>query len=181
MSEDDDLLEDVLKAVVENNAYYEELEGESPRAAAILAVASLEDELGRLIRSKFPPALTDKAWKDIAGPGFTPLGSYKARNQVACAFGFYGSQTKATLETISSVRNKFAHRRDVRNFSHPIVLALCNKLSSNPISPFVCTENTHADEVRRGFISLVELLEGRLEKIRQHLPELDGPRSDPLP
>jgi len=82
-------LEDLRKAAEEVNAYFGELEGESPRAAAVLAVASLENELGHLIRSKFT-RITPKLWKEMAGPGFTPQGSFKARNLACHAFRFYG-------------------------------------------------------------------------------------------
>jgi hypothetical protein len=180
MSEDDDLIGDIRNAVVERNAYFQELEGESPRAAAILAVASLEDELEKLLLSKFPKSITRQIWKNIAGPT-GPLGSYKARNDLARAFGFYGSRTTTTLETIATIRNKFAHRTDVRNFDHPIFQEWFVRLADNPVYPFIYTPKSTADDVRRNFIHTVEEMEKRIASVREYLPELGGPPPDPLP
>ena len=84
---DEELSNDLRQAVAEVTAYYQELDGESPRAAAVLAVSSLHDELEKLVRTKFPKA-SHKTWERIAGPGFTPLGSFKALNCIANAFDF---------------------------------------------------------------------------------------------
>lgn len=182
MSEENSLREDLLKAVAQINAYYEELEGESPRAAAILAVASLEDELEKLILfKKFPKTIQPSVWKKIAGAGPTPLGSLKAKTDFGLAFDFYGRKTSSIINTIATVRNKFAHETDVRDFDHPRVLEECIKLAPNPISPFVCTLNTQPKDIRLGFLMLVEKVEKRLAEVREYLPELGDQRPDPLP
>ena len=173
--------EELLKAVEEINAYYAELEGESPRAAAILSVSSLEDELESLLLKQFSRTITPKAWKDIAGPGPTPLGSFKAKNDFGFAFGFYGKKTKSVLHHISAVRNRFAHDTSARDFNSPRIFEECCALAENAISPFVCVSTTSTYEIRLGFISLVEELEKRLAEIRAYIPEIDTHTPVPLP
>ena len=163
--QDDALLEDLRKAVREVTAYYEELEGESPRAAAILAVAGLEDELERLLLTKFP-GVSKKTWEEIAGPGFRPLGSFKARNDVAHAFGFYGRQTRAMLEKISAVRNKFAHDTGVRQFDDQALKPLLQGLSENPIASFKWDPKLSASQLRELFLGLVLKTEKALMEVR---------------
>ena len=77
--EDEILMAEIRRIAAEQKAFYEELKGENARAAVILAVSSLEDELERVLRSMFPDDLSDKLWKEIAGPGLKPFGSLKAR------------------------------------------------------------------------------------------------------
>jgi hypothetical protein len=154
---------------------------ESLRAAAILAVSSLEGELEKLILMKFPRDISHQTWKTIAGAGPTPLGSFKAKNEFAHAFGFYGARTKNILEAVSSVRNKFAHTTDARSFDHPKILPKCVGLATNEIAPFHCDTATPVQEIRVSFLKLVEILENRLEEIRGYLPELGDQPPVPLP
>lgn len=178
MPNDDDLIDDLREAVKSINAYYEELEGESPRAAAILAVASLEDELERLIRTKFPKNITRQVWKKIAGPT-AALGSYNAKIHLSRAFGFYGHETLSTLETISTIRNKFAHRKEVRSFDHPLIREQASKLSKNPFSAFSYSENSKGDEIRYDVLNTIETIEKSLSNYRGQLLMHEEPA--PLP
>ncbi len=163
---DDDLVEDLGKAYEEISAYFDELEGESARAAAVLAVAALEDQLELLIHSKFPGA-SQKVWKQIAGPGLTPLGSFKTRNLVAHAFGFYGPQTRATLETLAAIRNKFAHETSVRQFDHELVVREFQKLANNPFSPFAWPVEMTTQQMRETFLEIAYRLEQALLDARK--------------
>ena len=184
MTDDDEdaLREEIRKVAAELKAYYDELEGESPRAAAILAVASLDDELERLIRYKFPPDLDDKLWKKIAGPGFTPLGTLKAKADMAQAFGFYGQKTRKLIGCIATVRNKFGHSREVRSFDHPLIMRECKNLDRNHVFPEgTVTDNSPPTHVRWVYIQTVRILEERLAAIREYVPELDGTAPEPLP
>lgn len=178
---DDSISEQIRSAATELKEFYDELRGESPRAAAILAVASLEDEIERLVRSRFPEETSNRLWNKIAGPGFTPLGSLKAKADMAQAFGFFGPKTRSTIEGISAIRNKFAHKPGVRNFDHPLVLSQCKKLADNPFFPAAIADNSPATHVRWFYIHTVQILEERLAAIRERVPELDGSSPDPLP
>ncbi|ANK79407.1 MAG: hypothetical protein TEF_00340 [Rhizobiales bacterium NRL2] len=166
--DDDDELRAALEAAFDDiQAYYGELEGESPRAAAILAATNLEDELEALLRKQFSATVVDekdndqerskkrKLWKRIAGPGPTPLGSAKAKADVLQAFGFYGQETRDTIERISEIRNRFAHERSARDFSDPKIVEICRRLKNNPIQPFVFRE-FDPQYLREVFIEVVE-------------------------
>jgi hypothetical protein len=182
MQDDDEVtLEDIRAAANEINSYFNELAAESARAAAILAVASLEDELERLLASKFPSGVSRTLWKQIAGPGLTPLGSFKARVDVCHAFGFFGPHTRSALMSIASVRNKFAHRTDVRTFDHEIIVEECRKLNQNSRHTIDCDTPNPALDVRQGFIRAVELYEEDLAEVRSYHPELSARKPDPLP
>ena len=182
MTNDDDALSEELGRIYDEiKAYFDELVGESPRAAAILAVASLEDELDALLRSKFPHTISNPTWKRIAGPGPTPFGNLKAKTDVAEAFGFFGPQTRATINRIASVRNKFAHRTSIRDFDHPDVLAICRELADNPVFPHTYIANPQARDIRWHFINTVKALTNHLANIRGLIPELDGDPPKPLP
>jgi len=174
------LREDLTKAVEEINAYYKELEGESTRAAVILATCSLEDELAKLIRfKKFPRECNDDTWDIIAGPT-APLGSLKNRANFGFAFGLYGEKTKEIIKQIGVVRNKFAHWTNARDFHHPDVMRETEKLKNNVISSFHVGPSEPALVIRQQFLWLVQTLEDRLERVRGHIEELDGPLT-PLP
>lgn len=161
-------------------AYFDELDGESPRAAAILAVAALEDELDALLRSKFPPSTSNTRWKLIAGPE-KPFGSLEAKRNVAEVFGFFGPKTNAAIKCIATVRNKFAHRTNVRDFDHPQVLEQCRELSDNPVFPYTLISSPEASDIRWHYINTVKELTDRLCEIRYYVSELDENAPEPLP
>ncbi len=174
-------LGDVFRRVsAELTAFYDELEKGSPRAAAVLAVTALEDALEDLLRTKFPEA-TDAEWKHIAGPGSTPFGSMKAKRNVAKAFGFFGPKTGTAIQRIAQVRNKFAHRKDVRDFDHPDVLKICRDLSDNPIYRYTLNESALPSDVRWLFLHVVKDLTDRLNDIRWSILELSDKEPAPLP
>lgn len=174
------LRSDLIAAVEEINARYRELEGESTRAAVILATCSLEDELAKLIRfKKFPRDCSDDTWDLIAGPT-APLGSLKHRANFGYALGLYGEKTREIIKQIGVVRNKFAHQTNARDFHHPAVMRETAKLDNNYIGSFECTPSVDAIIIRQQFLWMVHELEERLERIRGHIEELDGPMT-PLP
>ena len=173
-----DLSDDLRQAWDDIQAYYDELNGESSRAAVILAVASLEDELERLILKKFPSDLSPKVWKRVCGPGHSPLGSFKAKSDFAQAFGYFGKETRNLLENISVVRNKFAHASLPRYFTDDDILEACSK-----IFPVPALEGPHKPkdkEVRWQYIAAVRTTHEQLEQLAQHISELSGP-IQPLP
>jgi len=180
-----DLSDELSGVLDELTAYYDELEGESPRAAAILAVASMEDELDLLLRSKFPDTTSNTAWKSISGSGPKPFGSLKAKTDVAKVFGFFGAKTQTMIERIATVRNKFAHRTHIREFDHPDVLAVCRELSANPVFPHVYPDNPRAQDIRRNYIDTVKALTARLTEIRLtsklYIDGTEQPHAPPLP
>jgi len=167
------LREELNRVIAEVRSYYDELEGESPRAAAVLAVAALEDELDALLRSKFPRETSDKKWGKIAGPA-SPLGSLKAKADFAEIFGFFGSETRLLIDRVGTVRNKFAHRPHVRDFDDPTVLKICREIADNPVYRHHYVANPNAKDVRWNYLTTVKELTSRLASARTHIPELDG-------
>jgi len=172
----------IYQAIEVVRANFQELDGESDRAAVILAMASFEDALELFIRSKFRRHLSDRIWKDIAGPGHTPMGTLKAKNDIAHAFVFYGSKTHKLIGTLGKIRNKFAHKTDVRSFSRPEILKHCNELNGNPINSKVKIESgTKSINIRWAYIETVQALEEWIATVRQYTPELGDIPPERLP
>ena len=169
------------EAYKEITAYYDELEGQSSRAAAILAFAALEDALEELLRSRFPPDLSNKKWKRVAGPGPTPFGTFKAKVYVAEAFGFFGPKTRNALELIAQVRNKFAHKRRARDFDHPDVLRACRELADNPVFAYALIDEPPAVDVRWNYMETVKDLTEKLIELRQYFPDIQADGIELLP
>lgn len=171
------LSESLSKSYDEMMAFYDELNGESARAAAILAASGLDDELEKLLLKKFPDTLDKKFWKkQICGPGFTPLGSFKAKADLAQAFGYYGKVTRTRLEKISNVRNRFAHSSKPRSFLDDDILRFCRDLGFT----FPPSRSPTEKDVRWFYIGFVRSTHESLARVRSHIPELD-PQIDPLP
>lgn len=160
-------------------AHYDELRGESARAATILAVTSLEDEMKMLVLKRFPGEISEAAIDGLFGVD-RPLNTYSAKNAVCFAFGFYGEKTKSLISKIAYVRNVFAHEKDARSFAHPEVFKCCKKLCSNEVFSFPCDEKSQPEDIRRNFIHLVSSMERLLAARREHIAELDAPLV-PLP
>jgi hypothetical protein len=173
--------EDFYRVFDEIKARYDELGGESARAAAILSVSLLEDELESLILKKFPADLSERLWhKKICGPGHTPLGTFSAKADIAQAFGFYGPGTRKTLETISAVRNKFAHSATARRFTDSEVLRHCNKLRGSPFPNAHRSDRPNENDVRWHFLTTVRELHEKFEQRSQFIADLDEEPA-PLP
>ncbi len=145
----DDELDIYMRETYEDlTAFYDELEGESARAAAILAVAQIDHELTEIIKRYFPADVDKKVWIQLFGPG-APNGNLKNKCLMAEALGAFGPQTRKTIEKMGEIRNKFAHETDVRMFTHPKVLSKCKALGDNPVLLDTASES----DVRRHFIT----------------------------
>jgi len=178
-SDDSPFLRAALEQVAaELEAYYAELNGESPRAAAILAMASIEDELERLIRRKFPHEISNKLWKRICGPGLTPFGTFKAKADVAQAFGYYGPKTRKLLETLAAIRNKFAHSSKPRSFLDDDILSKCREIEFLDLPRIVVDKPTEND-VRYIYTITAQTLHLEFERIARGIDERG--ESKPLP
>ncbi len=105
-----------------------EVYGASPRASAIVAVAQTEDALTRAIKTRFRP-LTSAADALLFDKASAPLGTLFAKIHIGYALNLYSSAVREDLMTLKDVRNKFAHDMDVRDFGHPDIRLLCDKLN----------------------------------------------------
>lgn len=176
---DPDLRDAIRKAVDSINAYYEELNGSSARAAAILAVANLDNELTAIIRRHFSDDLDKDVWERIFGPG-SPMGDFVNKTNFIEAIGHFGKQTRIAIGRMGTIRNKFAHDPEIRAFTHPKVLHHCKLLGANPIHPYVLRDDETEEIVRENFMETIAELHKRLDAVRHHVKELDHPLT-PLP
>lgn len=181
MTDDDDIRAIIRQALAEGGAYYRELEGESPRAAAVLVVANLENMLTVIVRSRFPETVRDSVWKRLSGSGPTPLSSLKVKADFIEACGFIGSKTNKAIERIGTIRNRFAHRHDIRDFGHTEIRHLCAQLGDNPVFPYKLLETATPNDVRWHYIETVKEIHERLEAILQRAPRCPEPIQNPLP
>src|ERR1019366_4248750 len=85
----------------------QELESDTPRAAAILAATLLEDILLLSLLSAMRPLSQEE--EDRLFVGLAPLSSFSAKIQLGYAIKIYGSKTRHDLDTIREIRNAFAH------------------------------------------------------------------------
>lgn len=171
--------EDIRKAYEEVAAFYAELEGESARAAAILVVAQIDQELTKVISRYFPADIDKKIWKKLIGPN-APIGNLGNKCLMAEALGAFGPRTRKTIDTMAQIRNKFAHDTGVRKFKHQGVLTHCKSLGDNPVYKYDLIDTASEREIRSYFITTARCLHQRLEMIAPGVSGLGDPHG-PLP
>jgi len=105
---------------------FKEIDNQTDRAAALIAVAYLEERLytallARLIRNK-------EAEEGLFGRS-RPLGSFSSRIDLGALIGVYEPSTRKKLHTIREIRNEFAHQSKPRNFEDQRIRALCRNIA----------------------------------------------------
>ena len=101
-----------------------DLETETDRGVALLAVAFLDDVLDLLLRASF---VNDaEAVNRLIGPG-RPLESFGSRAHIAYCMGLLGADVYNDINLIREIRNDFAHRQPT-NFEQGDIRLKCNKL-----------------------------------------------------
>jgi len=101
-----------------------DLECETDRGVALLAVAFLDDVLDVLLRASFVD--DSEAVNRLIGPG-RPLESFGSRAHIVYCMGLLGADVYADINLIREIRNDFAHRQPT-NFDHGDIRLKCNKL-----------------------------------------------------
>lgn len=102
---------------------------DTPRAAAIVAAALLEDILrGAIINGM--PRLPSKDDHDRLFLNYGPLSSFSAKTFVAFCFGVIGPNVRSDLDTIRAIRNAFAHNLHNISFETKEIADLCANLKS---------------------------------------------------
>lgn len=112
--------ETVKQTIRKVNAYYEALEKESPRGAAVLALARFEYRLCEAIEEKL-----------VNSDHKLDLGRMPAhrRIELGYALGLIDQKTRNDLQQkVLPIRNRFAHRADVLDFDDERVQEWCLKL-----------------------------------------------------
>ena len=146
--------EETLKNTIErifdeNQAFHAELEGESDRATAILAVARFEDRLREAIAKRFVELNGELENRIFCGYG--PLSTLAGKLDIAYALGMYDQKTLKILRRIKKIRNKFAHSPKPVQFVDNDIADMCSTL---------CVEhNTEPDTPRYQFLSYLQQME----------------------
>jgi DNA-binding MltR family transcriptional regulator len=104
--------------------FLDEVRDESDRAAAILGGAVLDEILSQFIRS----FLIDSpdAVQLLSDSG--PLGTFRARIDLAFALGLISKRIQRDLHLIRKIRNDFAHRPHGWTFGRPEIADRCNEI-----------------------------------------------------
>lgn len=107
------------------NAFLDEFERESDRAAAVLGVAFLDERLRVLLRSKLvPPPL------EHPGLGRALPVNYAARVAMAYSAGLIHQGVAADLNRLGSIRNRFAHAIHGLTFDDPAIAKATRELTT---------------------------------------------------
>src|SRR5690606_11223506 len=112
--------------------FFEGLLSESPRMAAILAAAAVEDGLEYAIEVLHMPRLSKTEFATIFDSD-DMLGTFGAKIKFGHALRIYGDLTQADLNCSKDLRNVFAHAKMHLDFEHPLVKEAC----TNFHGPFI--------------------------------------------
>jgi hypothetical protein len=114
----------------------EMLTGDSDRAAVILAVSRMEDELEQNLRSKMRRLNSDENAALFSGDA--PLATLSAKIRMAYALSAIGPKTRDDINALREIRNAAAHARRPFTFAiqevKDLVLAL-NTAAEKPPGP----------------------------------------------
>lgn len=153
------LRETIERAWDENVRYHTELDGESDRAAAILAAAYFEDRLRDAIMTKFVDL--NRKFRDKIFKGYGPLSTFSAKGDIAYALGLYDQKTRKGLHTVRKIRNRFAHASKPIEFDHDDLAAICRNLDPEAIPDPDTLRNryvTYLKEVEKKILNPTESL-----------------------
>ena len=106
--------------------FFELLNSETPRMAAILASAGVEDGLEYAIQNQFMRGLSKREFQTIFDSD-DMLGTFGSKIKMGHALCLYGDITQV-INCIKDVRNVFAHAKMKLDFSDPLVVEACNQL-----------------------------------------------------
>ena len=115
--------------------YYDELDGASDRAAAILAAAYFEGKLGDAIMCRF--AQMSSAFSDQIELGnrvfkkHNPIRNFSAKVEIGFALGLYNDEIRKNLQKAGKIRNKFAHASKPVEFDDAKIATICRQLEPN--------------------------------------------------
>jgi hypothetical protein len=106
--------------------FFELLSNETPRMAAILAAAGVEDGLEFAIQNQFMRGLSKAEFQTMFDAS-DMLGTFGSKIKMGHALRLYGDITQADLNCIKDV-SVFAHAKMKLDFADPPVIEACNHL-----------------------------------------------------
>ncbi len=112
------------------NGFFEYLQGESPRAAVVIAGAFLDEQLRQLILASF--SKNRSVALDLVGSENNfdrPLSSFGSRINLAFCLGIINKIIYEDLHTIRKIRNKYAHQLHNYSWDEPEIVNWCKILN----------------------------------------------------
>jgi hypothetical protein len=100
----------------------------SDRSAAIVAGALVEDHLTDAIKRTV--ASDTSLFNELFSPERGMLGSFGAKIRIGFLIGLYDRSLRLELDTISRIRNRFAHRRGIDSFASEKIKGLVANLTA---------------------------------------------------
>lgn len=152
---DEETIKETMTRVWDESVkFYAELDGESDRAAAILAAANFEDKLCETIIEKFVKLNRENRKKLFKGYG--PLSTFAAKIDIAFALGLYDQETQRGLHIIRKIRNIFAHASSPIEFDCDDIVKICEELKLET--------SLNSDNLRYRYVSFLKEVETKLSK-----------------
>lgn len=111
-----------------------EFEAQSDRGVAIIVAAYVDAKLKEVLEAFFSDNLSKKQSEAIFEGPTAPLGTFSSRIRMAHAMGLIGPKTEHDLHIIRDLRNDFAHRLLILDFSNELVIRRCRSLKLADIS-----------------------------------------------
>ena len=108
-----------------SNAFLDDFQKESDRAAAVLAVSYLDDLLKQLLLHNF----RNKIKKDELFDGMGPLNTFSAKITISYAYGLIDKNLKDDMNNIRRVRNEFAHEFKNLSFKEEKIKSRCERFN----------------------------------------------------
>jgi hypothetical protein len=103
-----------------------ELDGDSDRAAGIIAAAFLEEHLTDNICVWM--IQDEKIQKETFSPG-RAIGNFGIKINLGYLMYLYADVARKEPETIKNIRNAFSHKLHVRSFNHHLIKDKCQNLT----------------------------------------------------
>jgi DNA-binding MltR family transcriptional regulator len=115
--------------------FYDELQSESDRSAAIIGAAFIDEHLKQLLTNHL---VDDEKEAALFLSSESPLGSFGARIRAAYCMGLVSKEYFEALKIIKDIRNAFAHQLHGRSFNDNDIEEACKRLQAfMPLKPRV--------------------------------------------
>lgn len=111
-----------------------EFEAQSDRGVTIVAAAYLDAKLQEILEHYFSETLSPRQEESLFRSPNAPLNSFSSRIRMAHALGLIGPKTEHDLHIIRDLRNEFAHRLLVQDFSNEEIKRKCQALKLAELS-----------------------------------------------
>src|SRR5262245_34620919 len=123
----------VTSALPEDMAILLEVQnGASERALGIIAATLVEIHLTELLKRSQISEKTTSSRATVKQTMFNsecPLGSFSAKIRLAYLMGMISEEAYKNLVTMKEIRNRFAHRLNISQFSHQEISSRCFNLT----------------------------------------------------